>query len=116
MEKLGDSPWYRVTYLEGVLEIMAPSRRHEFGKKNIGRLLEAYLEETHTRFWGLASTTFRTQEKRGGTEPHECYCLGTEKEFPDLIIEVVVTSGGMNKLVVYKRLGVREVCCYPLWI
>lgn len=107
--QLGDSPWYRVTYLEGTLEIMSPSRRHELGKKNISRLLEAYLEETRTRFWGLGSTTFRKEEKKGGTEPDECYCIGTEKEFPDLAIEVVLSSGGVDKLAVYKKLGVTEV-------
>jgi Uma2 family endonuclease len=109
LHQLGDSPWYRVTYLEGTLEIMSPSRRHEFGKKNIGRLLEAYLEETRTHFWGLGSTTFRKQEKKGGTEPDECYCIGTEKEYPDLAIEVVLSSGGVDKLAVYKKLGVTEV-------
>lgn len=109
LAKRGDSPWSRVTYLEGVLEIMAPSRRHEVDKKNIGRLLEAYFEETRTPFWGLGSTTFRQQEKRGGTEPDECYCLGTEKALPDLVIEVVLTSGGVDKLAVYSRLGVPEV-------
>ncbi len=107
--KLGDSPWYRVTYLEGTLEIMSPSRRHELGKKNISRLLEAYLEETRTRFWGLGSTTFRKEEKKRGTEPDECYCIGTEKEFPDLAIEVVLSSGGVDKLAVYKKLEVTEV-------
>lgn len=34
----------RVTFLEGCLEIMSPSRRHEFIKSNIGRLLEVYFE------------------------------------------------------------------------
>jgi Uma2 family endonuclease len=109
LEQLGDSPWYRVTYLEGTLEIMSPSRRHELGKKNIGRLLEAYLEETRTHFWGLGSTTFRIEQKKGGTEPDECYCIGTEKEFPDLAIEVLLSSGGVDKLGVYKKLGVTEV-------
>lgn len=109
LAKLGDSPCYGVTYLEGVLEIMSPSRRHEYNKKNIGRLLEAYFEETRTKFWGLGSTTFRLQEARGGTEPDECYCLETNKELPDLAIEVVLTSGGIDKLTVYKRLGIKEV-------
>jgi Uma2 family endonuclease len=109
LAQLEDKPWYRVTFLEGTLEIMSPSRRHELGKKNISRLLEAYLEETRTRFWGLGSTTFRKEEKKGGTEPDECYCIGTEKEFPDLVIEVVLTSGGVDKLAVYKKLGVTEV-------
>jgi Uma2 family endonuclease len=109
LAQLGDSARYRVTYLEGVLDIMSPSRQHELQKKNISRLLEAYFEETRTRFWGLGSTTFRRQEQQGGTEPDECYCLGEEKTFPDLAIEVVVTGGGIDKLEVYKRLGVKEV-------
>lgn len=109
LAQLGDSARYRVTYLEGVLEIMSPSRQHELQKKNIGRLLEAYFEETRTRFWGLGSTTFRQQEQQGGTEPDECYCLGEEKALPDLAIEMIVTSGGIDKLEVYRRLSVQEV-------
>ena len=106
---LGDSARYRVTYLEGLLAIMSPSRQHELQKKNISRLLEAYFAETRTRFWGLGSTTFRQQAQRGGIEPDECYCLGEEKALPDLAIEIVVTSGGIDKLEVYRRLGVQEV-------
>ncbi len=107
--KLGDRPRYRVTYGEGVLEIMSPSRRHEVSKKNISRLLEVYFEETRTPFWGLGSTTFRQPEKKGGTEPDECYCINEEKELPDLAIEVVLTSGGIDKLAVYKKLNIREI-------
>ncbi len=109
LAKLEDSPWYHVTYLEGLLEVMSPSRRHERSKTQIGMFLEAYFQETLTPFWGLGSTTFRNQDKRLGTEPDECYCIGTEKDIPDLAIEVVVTSGGVDKLEVYRRLGVREV-------
>jgi Uma2 family endonuclease len=104
-----DRPGYRVTFLDGTLEIMSPSRRHEISAENIGRLLEAYLEETRIRFWGLGSTTFRSAEKAGGAEADKSYNLGTEKEFPDLAIEVIVTSGGVDKLEVYRRLGVAEV-------
>ena len=109
LERLGDNPGYRVTYLEGVLELVAPSRKHDRNKTLIGMLLEAYFQETRTRFYGLGSTTFRNPAGASGTEPDECYCLGTEKEFPDLAIEVVVTSGNVDKLAVYQRLGVREV-------
>ena len=107
--QLGDSLRYRVAYLEGTLEIMSPSRRHEFAKKNIALLLEGYFQETKTRFWGLGSTTFRKPEQKAGKEPDECYCIGTDKEIPDLAIEVVLTSGGVDKLAVYQRLGVKEV-------
>lgn len=78
LSTLQDRTRYRVTYLEGILEIMSPSRSHELLKKNISRLLEAYFEETRTRFWGLGSTTFRRQQQQGGTEPDECYCIGEE--------------------------------------
>lgn len=109
LDQLGDRPSYRVAYLEGELEIMAPSRKHELGKDNIGRLLSAYFEETRTRFYGLGSTTFRQEFKQRGAEPDASYCIGTNKEFPDLAIEVVETSGGIDKLEVYKGLGVLEV-------
>jgi Uma2 family endonuclease len=105
----GDNPGWRVIYLDGVLEIVSPSRRHESGKTRIGTLLEIYFLETDTDYFPLGSATFRLQEQRGGAEPDESYCLGAEKEFPDLAIEVVLTSGGINRLEVYQRLGIREV-------
>lgn len=88
---------------------MSPSRHHEAVKKQIATLLEVYFEETNTNYFPLGSTTFRKQEKRGGTEPDESYCIGTEKEFPDLAVEVVLTSGGTDKLAVYSTSHSHEV-------
>ncbi|WP_242578060.1 Uma2 family endonuclease, partial [Chroococcus sp. FPU101] len=109
LEKLGDRPGIYVTYLEGSLEIMSPSRRHELSKKLMGILLEAHFLEFGIRFYALGSTTFRSDLTKKGIEPDECYCIGTNKEIPDLAIEIVLTSGGVNSLKVYKDLGVPEV-------
>jgi Uma2 family endonuclease len=109
LQDLDDSLQYRITYLDGVIELVSPNRRHERNKTIIGSLLEIYFQEKRIRYFPLGSTTFRKQAKRGGTEPDESYCIHTEKEYPDLAIEVVVTSGGIDKLEVYKRLGVNEV-------
>lgn len=109
LAKIGDSAGYRVTYLDGVLEIVSPSRRHEKRKTRIGNLLEIYFLEAEIEYFPFGSTTLRQEEKRGGTEPDEAYCIGTDKEFPDLAIEVVITSGSINKLEVYRRLNVKEV-------
>lgn len=109
LTSLGDSSSYRVAYLLGTLEIMSPSRSHELDKKAIARLLEVYLEENRIRFWGLGSTTFRKEDKQAGKEPDECYCIGTDKDIPDLAIEVIYTSGGVDTLEIYQRLGVAEV-------
>lgn len=109
LESLGNSSSYRLAYLSETLEIMSPSRNHELDKENIGRLLEAYLEENRIRFWGLGSTTFRNKDQQAGKEPDKCYCIVTDKEIPDLAIEVVYTSGGVDTPEIYQRLGVKEV-------
>lgn len=100
---------YRTSYLEGTLQIMSPGRNHEIIKKHIGNLLEAYLQELEIDYYPLGSTTFRLQQKQAGKEPDESYCFETEKDFPDLAIEVVFYSGGIDSLKIYKRLQVREV-------
>jgi Uma2 family endonuclease len=88
---------------------MSPSGRHESRKTRIGDLLEIYFLEAEINYFPFGSTTLRREEKSGGTEPDEAYCIGTDKEFPYLAIEVIVISCGINKLEVYRRLNVKEV-------
>ncbi len=45
LSEFSDRSSYRISYLEGVLEIIAPSRRHESRKTRIGTLLEIYFLE-----------------------------------------------------------------------
>ncbi|ERT06032.1 restriction endonuclease family protein [Lyngbya aestuarii BL J] len=97
LETLQDSSEFRVTYLEGTLEIMSPSRRHESEKKRIALLLETYFMETEVDFYPLGSTTFREQSISRGIEPDECYCINSEKSVPDIAIEVVITSGAIPR-------------------
>lgn len=111
LEVRGDHSAPRLTYLEGSLEIMSPSRNHESIKSLIGRLVEAYCLERDIEFSTYGSWTLESQEHERGAEPDECYVFGEagEPERPDLAIEVVWTSGGLNKLEVHRKLGVREV-------
>jgi Uma2 family endonuclease len=104
-----DSPGVRMTYLDGSLEIMSPSRAHEVKKKQIARLLELFCLERDIPLFGYGSTTFRKEEKERGLEPDECYCRDRDKEVPDIALEVVETHGTIDKLEVYRGLGVREV-------
>ena len=106
---LGDASACRVHFLNGVLEILAPSLNHESNKTRIGDLLLLYFLETETEYFPMGSTTLKKPEQQAGGEPDESYCIGTNKEFPDLAIEVIVTSGSINRLELYRRLGVREV-------
>ncbi|HKQ70772.1 MAG TPA: Uma2 family endonuclease [Polyangiaceae bacterium] len=111
LRDLLDGPGVRMTYLEGALEIMSPSRLHEDVKTRIARLLEVFALERDIPLYGYGSTTFHSEPKERGLEPDECYVIGKPQTdgFPDLAIEVTVTSGGIDKLEVYRGLGVREV-------
>ena len=102
-------PGLRMTFLEGTLEIMGTSSEHERLKTIIARLLEMYAVEKRITLNGYGNTTFRKEAKQRGLEPDECYCLGELREVPDIAIEIVITSGGIDKLSVYQGLGVREV-------
>ncbi|WP_341734946.1 Uma2 family endonuclease [Microcoleus sp. EPA2] len=100
----------RLTYLDGCLEIIGSfSEEHEESKNTLGQVLEIYMRTKDIRFYGRGSTTIGMKELGARKEPDESYCLGTRKSVPDLAIEVTVTSGGIDTLEIYRRIGVREV-------
>ena len=112
LRELFDGPGVRMTYLKGALEIMSPSRRHEGYKTRIARLIELFALERDVHLLGYGSTTFKKAFEERGLEPDECYVLDrdlTDDDYPDIALEVVIRSGGINKLEVYQGLGVREV-------
>ncbi|WP_413201024.1 Uma2 family endonuclease [Nostoc piscinale] len=109
LAKLEDNSHYRVTYIDGILEIVSPSIRHENLKKRLVILIERYLYLKRIRFSPMGSSTVKKQLKQAGVEPDECYAIGEKKDIPDLAIEVNITSGGLDKLKIYQRLGVAEV-------
>jgi Uma2 family endonuclease len=104
-----DSSGVKLTYLEGQLEITSPSRRHEVEKKLLARLLELFALEKNVPLFAYGSTTFRQEVKERGLEPDECYCRGTDKDIPELAIEVMVSRPLLDKLKVYSGLGIAEV-------
>lgn len=105
-----DVPGVRMTYLDGMLELMSPSPAHEHAKTLIARLIEIFAIERDVPLQGYGSTTFRREATNRGAEPDECYVRGGPlRDVPDIAIEVVMTSGGIDKLAVYEKLGVPEV-------
>ncbi len=102
-------PSLRMTYLKGTLQIMTTSAEHEKLKTIIARLVEAYAEEKDIDLNGYGGATFRKQANERGLEPDECYCFGELKDVPDIAIEIVISSGGIDKLEVYRGLSVPEL-------
>lgn len=107
---LGPERHTRLTFLDDTLEIMAPlSRRHEHIKTALGSLVEMFFEERETDIFAFGSASLQQEFKKAGKEPDESFCVGDEKPVPDLVVEVVVSSGGIEKLEIYRRFAVPEV-------
>lgn len=110
VEQLLDRPGYRLSFLDGTLEIrQMPGEPHETVKKRIAALLELYLLTAGFDFTPTGSMTLENEATGVKREADESYKLAPAKSRPDLAIEVVFTSGGINKLEAYKRLKISEV-------
>src|SRR5437660_11695845 len=109
-KKLGDDrPGPRLYYLDGELEIMNTSNEHERIKKWIADFFADYFMEAGVEIMPRGQATMRLAMKKAGAEPDESWCIGEEKEFPDLVLEIALTSGGVKKLEIYRRFKVAEV-------
>jgi Uma2 family endonuclease len=103
----------RLTYLEGLLEIMTTSKRHEVTKAVLARLIELFCLERDIPLFSYGHATYRDEVRKRGLEPDTWYTRGP-REFPpaDIAIEVIVSNPLLNKLEAYRGLGVREVWIY----
>lgn len=99
----------KLAYLDGNAEIMPISPEHEDFKSTLVRLLEALMDEKEIRYYKRGGPSLGNKALGARNEPDESYNFDTPKSAPDLVIEVVKTSGGINKLEGYRRLGVKEV-------
>jgi Uma2 family endonuclease len=111
LEVRKDSTVPRFAYLEGQLEIMTPSQAHVSLTSRIGHLLAAWCLENGVDFSAYGSWTIEDKASERGIEADESYVFGVEPRAPrpHLALEVIWTSGGIRKLEIYQKLGVREV-------
>ncbi|MEM7769082.1 MAG: Uma2 family endonuclease [Cyanobacteria bacterium P01_E01_bin.6] len=110
VEQLLDRPGYRLSFLDGVLEIRRmPGELHETVKKRIAALVELFLLMAGFDFTPTGSMTLESEASGVKREANESYKLAPGRVRPDIAIEVVFTSGGIDKLEAYKRLQIPEV-------
>jgi Uma2 family endonuclease len=115
----------RLTYDRGILEIMCPLPEHEEWNRTIALLVEVLAEEMHIDIRNFGSTTFRRADLARGFEPDSCFYIQHEADIsgkstidltvdppPDLVIEVDITSGSLDKFPIYAQVGVPEVWRY----
>jgi Uma2 family endonuclease len=109
LQQKADSSAYRISFLNGVLKIMSPSRNHEIIKDFIYLLIIAYCDAIELDYYPLGSTTLKQKDKSVGKEPDTSFCFDNLKQVPDLAVEVVFSSGSLEDLEKYQQLGVKEV-------
>lgn len=102
----------RFVYFDGILEIMILGTEHEYYKRTISLLLDAYLRANNIRFYSGGSATLGNKNITGRKEPDESYNFYSRKDIPDLVVEVIIASGNINILEIYRRIGVPEVWFY----
>ena len=106
---LEDTPGLRIVYLDRKIELITLGETHESTKGVLRFLLEVYFVEKGIRFFPVGSMTQRDETQSYSFEPDESYYLGEKKNRPDLAIEVIITSGNINKLEKYHRVEIPEV-------
>ena len=112
----------RMTFDEGVLELMSPRRQHENIGSLIGRFVETYTEVLGIEVQSVASTTFKRKDLQKAFEADESYYIEHAEQIrpkeeidltidppPDLVIEVEITSSAIQKMKLFAAMGVTEV-------
>src|SRR4028118_110082 len=125
LNELGDNRSSRLAYDEGLLEIMTPLGRHENNNRFIESLIGVIADELNLNLKKFGSLTLKRSKKLKGAEPDSCYYLQNEplvrskQEIdldndppPDLVLEIDITSGSLDKRPIYAALGVPEFWRY----
>ncbi len=112
-------------YDRGVLEIMAPSAKHEEPNRALSLFVDLVTGELDIEVRRLGSTTFTRKNLSKGFEPDSCFYIQSVNRIrdqeeidltadppPDLVIEIDITSPSLNKFPIYAAVGVPEVWQY----
>ncbi len=112
----------RLTYSDGMMEIMSPSHGHERVSHLLGRFVDEWTIACGIDVCNGRSTTFQRADLGRGLEPDNCYWIESESRIrtrdqidltidppPDLAIEVEVTKRVVPRLPIYQALQVGEL-------
>lgn len=105
LEDLGEHRSSRISYSNGVLEIMVPLPEHEKDKEIIGEIVRILLDELEIDFEPLGSTTFKNMIMAQAIEADTCFYIKNYQAVigknridltidppPDLAIEIDITN------------------------
>jgi Uma2 family endonuclease len=103
-----DLPSQKVSFRNGVITIVSPGRNHEMIGDYIRSIIWTYCRNNSIALFPYNQTTLK-EEGKEGKEPDVAYCFVTDKDKPDLAVEVNLTSGSIDDLTKYEYLKIGEV-------
>lgn len=99
---------YKVSYFNGVITLVSPSKNHERIAQTIAILVAAYCRKFNLLYFPMGSTRLENKPLVG-KEPDVSFAFNSDKDIPDLAIEVIFSSGSIDDLHTYQTIGVQEV-------
>jgi Uma2 family endonuclease len=125
LRKMRDNYNLRMTYDQGELEIMSPSRAHEVIAAFLGTLIDVWAIELDVPIVSCRTMTIRRADLKRGFEPDNCYYVQHELQMreekkidfrtdppPDLAVEVEVARKLSTKKAIYAKFRVPELWCW----
>lgn len=121
VDEIGETH-YRVAYLNGRLEFMTVSLKHERFGEWFAQLIFLIAVEMEIEIVSGGATTLKSALAEVGLEPDKCYWIKHEARMrdkeeweaakdppPDLAVEIDISTSWLDRLEIYARLKVPEV-------
>ncbi len=112
----------RLTYDRGVLEIMTLTPEHESLNRYLASLVDLFVDALEMDVHPVGSSTFKREDRERGFEPdssfyfqHAAQMRGKKRidlavdPAPELVIEIDISHGSLDKLSLFAHFGVEEV-------
>src|SRR5215216_1165250 len=112
----------RMTYDQGVLELVTPSKPHEVDAATITRIVDIVAAVLGIPIQSTASTTFRRQDLERAFEADASFYVQNEPRVrnrrevdltvdppPDVVLEMEMSRSALDKLPLFASMGIPEV-------
>ncbi len=115
----------RMTYDQGMLELVTPSMPHDEDAETIRRIVDIVAANLGIPIRSVGSTTFRRKDLERGFEPDASFYIQNEERIrgqrvvdltidppPDLVLEMEMSHSALDKLPLFASMGIPEVWRY----
>jgi len=122
LDQVGESRGLRISYIDGTLQVMSPSAKHESYVRFLEKLSAVISLRLRINILSFGSSTMKKQKARQGLEPDACFyvqsapLIGNRMQLdfatdppPDIAVEIDIHHGSISKLPIYAALGVPEI-------